>query len=138
MKAVAWRFISSTTKHGRTTDSGVWSSGAPGSGGGAFGKRRRETTRDGSRWAKRLGSWAGKGKIPEKRFRTVETVWGELTMGGGKTFSNFWIKVLNLKSMVLNIFKLNLNWNQTRKNWNKLFEYFSNMELLEIDLNIQI
>jgi hypothetical protein len=31
-----------------------------------------------------------------------------------------------------------LNWNQSKINLNKLFEYFANLELLEIDLNIQI
>jgi hypothetical protein len=34
------------------------------------------------------------------------------------------------------MFKLNLNWSQTRRNLNKIFEYFSNLELLDIDSNI--
>jgi hypothetical protein len=40
--------------------------------------------------------------------------------------------------MVLNTFKLNLNWGQIGINSSKLFDGFSNIELLEIDLNIQI
>jgi hypothetical protein len=32
-------------------------------------------------------------------------------------------------------FKLDLNWGYTKINLNKLFEDFSNLELLEIDLN---
>jgi hypothetical protein len=31
-----------------------------------------------------------------------------------------------------------LNWGQTRINSNKLFEYFSNLQLLKIALNTQI
>jgi hypothetical protein len=46
----------------------------------------------------------------------------------------FWIK--NLKDS--NTFKLNLNWGQTWINLNKLFKYFLNLELFEIDLNNQI
>jgi hypothetical protein len=34
-----------------------------------------------------------------------------------------------------NTFKLDLNWGYTKINLNKLFEDFSNLELLEIDLN---
>jgi hypothetical protein len=36
------------------------------------------------------------------------------------------------------MFKLNLNWIQTRINSNQYFEDFSNWEILEIGLNIQI
>jgi hypothetical protein len=32
-------------------------------------------------WAKGLGTWAGAGKIPRKRFQTIETVWGRLDNG---------------------------------------------------------
>jgi hypothetical protein len=34
-----------------------------------------------------------------------------------------------------NTFKLDLNWDYTKINLNKIFEDFSNLELLEIDLN---
>jgi hypothetical protein len=34
-----------------------------------------------------------------------------------------------------NFFKLDLNWGYTKINLNKFFEDFSNLELLEIDLN---
>jgi hypothetical protein len=37
-----------------------------------------------------------------------------------------------------NTLKPNLNWSQTKIILNKSFEYFSNLELLKISLNIQI
>jgi hypothetical protein len=40
-----------------------------------------------------------------------------------------------LKIKDSNTFKLDLNWGYTKTNLNKLFEDFSNLELLEIDLN---
>jgi hypothetical protein len=58
-------------------------------------------------------------------------------MGCRKFLSNF-LRVLSLKSKVLNTFKLNLNWGKIGINSNNLFEGFSIMELLKIDLNIQI
>jgi hypothetical protein len=42
---------------------------------------------------------------------------------------------LSSKIKDLNTFKLDLNWGYTKINLNKLFEDFSNIELLEIDLN---
>jgi hypothetical protein len=55
-----------------------------------------------------------------------------------KFLFKFWIKDLSSNKIVWNIFKLNLNGVQTRINSNKLFEDFSNLKLLEIDLNNQI
>jgi hypothetical protein len=40
-----------------------------------------------------------------------------------------------LKIKDSNTFKLDLNWGYTKTNLNKLFEDFSNLELLEIELN---
>jgi hypothetical protein len=54
-----------------------------------------------------------------------------------KFLSNF-PRILSLKSKVLNTFKLKLNWGKIRINSDKLFEGFSIMELLKIELNIQI
>jgi hypothetical protein len=45
---------------------------------------------------------------------------------------------LEFKSKDLDISKMILNRSQTKINLNKLFEYFSNLELLKITLNIQI
>jgi hypothetical protein len=42
---------------------------------------------------------------------------------------------LGLKIKDSNTFKLDLNWGYTKINLNKLFVDFSNLELLEIDLN---
>jgi hypothetical protein len=53
-----------------------------------------------------------------------------------KFLFKFLIKNLSSNKIVLNIFKLNLNGVQTRINSNKLFEDFSNLEVLKIDLNI--
>jgi hypothetical protein len=48
------------------------------------------------------------------------------------------IQGFGFKTKDSNTFKPNLNWNQTSINLNKLFEGFSNLELLKISLNIQI
>jgi hypothetical protein len=53
-----------------------------------------------------------------------------------KFLFKFLIKNLSSNKIDLNIFKLNLNGVQTRINSNKLFEDFSNLEVLKIDLNI--
>jgi hypothetical protein len=53
-------------------------------------------------------------------------------------FHNFQTKIWVLKSSISN-FKPKLNWGQTRINSNKLFEYFSNLQLLKkLALNVQI
>jgi hypothetical protein len=64
-------------------------------------------------------------------------VWAE-SIRAAKIFLSNFLRVLSLKIKGLTTFILNLNWNQTKINLNKLFEYFANLELLEIDLNIQI
>jgi hypothetical protein len=51
-----------------------------------------------------------------------------------KFIQGFWIQ----NSKIKNTFKFDLNWIQTRINLNKPFEYFSNLELSKISLNIQI
>jgi hypothetical protein len=85
----------------------------------------------GSSWAK-LGQAGSREKgAGQKKERVV------LGIGCRKFLSNF-LRVLSLKSMVLNTFKLNLNWGQIGINSSKLFDGFSNIELLEIDFNIQI
>jgi hypothetical protein len=89
------------------------------------------------REARKLG-WLG---VREKKGRGHDGLGQNRKVGrnlkGSRTILfEFWIKVLSLKSKVLNMFKLNLNWSQTRRNLNKLFEYFSNLELLDIDSNI--
>jgi hypothetical protein len=56
----------------------------------------------------------------------------------GKPFHNYQTKIWVLKFEDSNTSKPNLNWSQTKVNLNKLFEYFSNLELFKISLNIQI
>jgi hypothetical protein len=55
-----------------------------------------------------------------------------------KLFSDFETRFLDSKFKDLNTFKPNLKWGQTRIDLNKLFEYFSNLEIFKISLNIQI
>jgi hypothetical protein len=47
-------------------------------------------------------------------------------------------RFLDSKQKFSNNFKLNLNWSQIRIDLIKLFEYFSNLKLFKISLNIQI
>jgi hypothetical protein len=47
-------------------------------------------------------------------------------------------RIMSLKSKVSNISNWILNWGQTRISKSKVFEDFSNLELLKIDLNTQI
>jgi hypothetical protein len=56
----------------------------------------------------------------------------------GKPFHNYQTKIWVLKFEDSNTSKPNLNRSQTKVNLNKLFEYFSNLELFKICLNIQI
>jgi hypothetical protein len=55
-----------------------------------------------------------------------------------KLIFEFLFKDFDSKQRVLNIFKPNLNWTQKRINSKHIFEYFSNLKLLKIDLNMQI
>jgi hypothetical protein len=77
----------------------------------------------GEKQRKKVG-WAARMTGPKSR------------VGCRKFLFKFWIKDLNSNKIVLNIFKLNLNGVQTRINSNKLFEDFSNLEVLKIGLNI--
>jgi hypothetical protein len=98
------------------------------------------------RTMKELGQLIGGKAEPlgQLRRKSKENVFGPQGEAGPKALDLFQIgiKALSSKSKVLNIFKStfkrNLDWNQTKINLNKLFDYFANLELLEIDLNIQI
>jgi hypothetical protein len=57
---------------------------------------------------------------------------------GCRNLFEFVSRISVQKSRDLKMFKLNLNWIQTKINSNQYFEGFSNWEILEIGLNIQI
>jgi hypothetical protein len=77
----------------------------------------------------RLGSWAGEG------FRAKIK---DLNRWASDLIFELISRILSLKSKVSNISNWILNKGQTRISKSKLFEGFSNLELLKIDLNIQI
>jgi hypothetical protein len=77
----------------------------------------------------RLGSWASAGF--QAKFKDLNRWASDLIF---KLIS----RILSLKSKVSNISNWILNWGQTRISKSKLFEDFSNLELLKIDLNTQI
>jgi hypothetical protein len=77
----------------------------------------------------RLGSWASAGF--QAKFKDLNRWASDLIF---KLIS----RILSLKSKVSNISNWILNWGQTRISKSKLFEDFSNLELLKIDLNIQV
>jgi hypothetical protein len=82
------------------------------------------------------GTWAGS---REKRCGLKGVGQNQGTIGwAAKNHFNFSNKDLNSKVKDSNTLKPNLKWSQTRINLNKLFEDFSNLELLKIDLNIEI
>jgi hypothetical protein len=77
----------------------------------------------------RLGSWAGKG---------FQAKFKDLNRWASDLIFELISRILSLKWKVSNISNCILNWGQTRISKSKLFEDFSNLELLKIDLNTQI
>jgi hypothetical protein len=95
---------------------------------GAGGGRRGTGGPDRAKKAAASRSWAK---------RLFWAIMGERKMGCRMEFWIYW-KIRDSNQGDLNIFKSNLNWIQNRINSNKLFEDFSNLEVLEIGLNIKI
>jgi hypothetical protein len=76
----------------------------------------------------------GNKRKPSRLLQGFEPKSRRLLRKSFRIFSMF----LGLKSKDSNTFKPNLNWNKIKINSNQNFGYFSNLELLKIDLNIQI
>jgi hypothetical protein len=90
---------------------------------------------DWARW------WASEGGIFKEKELGCHGYRAELILGCAekkKKVFRFWFKEMGSKSKVLNISKPNLNWIQNRIKSNQLFGTFSNLEILEIDLNNEI
>jgi hypothetical protein len=75
-----------------------------------------------------LGSWVGEG------FRAKIK---DLNRWASDLIFELISRIFSLKWKVSNISNSILNWGQTRISKSKLFEVFSNLELLKFDLNIQ-
>jgi hypothetical protein len=92
---------------------------------------RKVTSLGGPIWAESVKRSGPVAKISKETTWAIKVNRAELTMGCGKFFSQFSNKIWVLKLRISN-FKPKLNWGQTRINSNKLFEYFSNLQLLKI------
>jgi hypothetical protein len=92
---------------------------------------RKVTSPGGPVWAESVERSGPVAKISKETTWAIKVNRAELTMGYGKFFSQFSNKIWVLKLRISN-FKPKLNWGQIRINSNKLFEYFSNLQLLKI------
>jgi hypothetical protein len=104
---------------------------ARGGWGGSVAQGGRHPERVGLEWEK-VGPGAGPAmRISKETTWDIKVNWAELTMGFGKLFSQFSNKDLGFKIKDFK-FQTKIELGQTRINSNKLFEYFSNLQLLKI------